>query len=178
MALKLNFSIQFFYNMHNCWNIIYYYFHCQLLYYNNHYKITKIVHALWLAKRRVCMRVGKSGCDVKMFCFSCANHASRNLKKFLSWNSKSLLYLPIPSSAETWKIFTNLLCQFFMCSYGRAGWLGCRDLGKRAGNFAIWTLQPGYQDESGMNSGSPDDIVLHSSCIIHIISIPFNCYTT
>ena len=36
----------FFYNMHNCWNIIYYYFHCQLLYYNNHYKATKIVHML------------------------------------------------------------------------------------------------------------------------------------
>ena len=66
-----------------------------------------------------------------------------------------------------------------MCSYHRAGWLGFRDVGKRAGNFAILTLQPGYQDESGMNnSGSPDDIVLHSCCIVHIISIPFNCYTT
>ena len=28
-------------------------------------------------------------------------------------NSTRLLYLPIPSSAETWKIFTNKLCQFF-----------------------------------------------------------------
>ena len=34
-----------------------------------------------------------------------------------------------------------------MCSYERAGWLGSRDLGKRAGNFAIWTLHPGYRDE-------------------------------
>ena len=32
---------------------------------------------------------------------------------FLVENSTSLLYLPIPLSAETWKIFTNMLCQFF-----------------------------------------------------------------
>ena len=30
------------------------------------------------------MRVCQHGCDVKMFCFSSANHASKNLKKFLS----------------------------------------------------------------------------------------------
>ena len=30
------------------------------------------------------MRVSKHGCDVKMFCFSRANHASTNLKKFSS----------------------------------------------------------------------------------------------
>ena len=42
-----------------------------------------------------------------------------------------------------------------MCSYERAGWLGYRDLGfsnrdlgKRAGNFAIWTLHPGYREEN------------------------------
>ena len=46
------------------------------------YKITKIVRALWLAERRVCMRVCKHGSSVKMFCFSRANHASTNLKKF------------------------------------------------------------------------------------------------
>ena len=46
--------------------------------------ITKIVHVLWLAKRSVCMRVCKHGCGVKMFCFSRANHASTNLKKFSS----------------------------------------------------------------------------------------------
>ena len=33
-------------------------------------------------------------------------------KNFWVQNSTSLLYLPIPSSAETWKIFTNKLCQF------------------------------------------------------------------
>ena len=48
------------------------------------YKITKIVRALWLAERSVCMRVCKHGCDVKMFCFSRANHVSTNLKKFSS----------------------------------------------------------------------------------------------
>ena len=48
------------------------------------YKISKIVHTLWLAKRSVCVRVCKHSCDVKMFCFSRANHTSTNLKKFLS----------------------------------------------------------------------------------------------
>ena len=56
---------------------------------NNHqqnliYKITKIVRALWLAERSVCMRVCKHGCGVKMFCFSRADHARTNLKKFSS----------------------------------------------------------------------------------------------
>ena len=51
------------------------------------YKLTKIVRALWLAERRVCMRVCKRGCDVKMSCFSLANHTSRNLKKVLSWKT-------------------------------------------------------------------------------------------
>ena len=55
------------------------------------------------------------GCDVtKMFCFSWANHTSTNLKKFFSSKlNKFTLFKPIPSSAETWKIFTNKLCQFF-----------------------------------------------------------------
>ena len=48
------------------------------------YKITKIGRALWLAERSVCMKVCKHGCGVKMFCFSRANHASTNLKKFSS----------------------------------------------------------------------------------------------
>ena len=56
------------------------------------------------------MRVCKHDCDVKMFCFSRANHASTN---FWVQNSTSLLYLPIPSSAETWKIVTKKVCQFF-----------------------------------------------------------------
>ena len=48
------------------------------------YKITKIVRALWLAERSVCMRVCKHCCGVKLFGFSRANHASTNLKKFSS----------------------------------------------------------------------------------------------
>ena len=40
-----------------------------------------------------------------MFCSSRANHRSTDFKK--------LLYLPIPSSDETWKISTDMLCQFF-----------------------------------------------------------------
>ena len=48
-----------------------------------------------------------------MFCFSCANHARTNLKGFELKNSTSLLYLPISSSVETWKIFRNMLCQLF-----------------------------------------------------------------
>ena len=78
------------------------------------HKITKIVCALWLADRRVCMRVCKHGCGVKMFCFSRTNHAITNLETFLSWKLHTFtLFIPIPSSAETWKIFRNMLCQFF-----------------------------------------------------------------
>ena len=49
------------------------------------YKITAIVCVPCLAEMCVCMRVCKHGCGVKMFCTSCANHASTNLKKVLSW---------------------------------------------------------------------------------------------
>ena len=48
------------------------------------YKITKIVLALRLAERSVCMRVCKHGCGVQLFGFSRANHTSTNLKKFSS----------------------------------------------------------------------------------------------
>ena len=61
------------------------------------YKITKIVHALWLAERRVCMRVYKHGSGVRMFCFSRANHASTKLKKFSS------------SKLDTFTLFTHFL---------------------------------------------------------------------
>ena len=74
---------------------------------------------LWLAERSVYMRVCKHGCDVtKMFCLSWANHTSTNLKKFFSSKlNKFTLFKPIPSSAETWKIFTNKLCQFFFFAW-------------------------------------------------------------
>ena len=75
-----------------------------------------------------------------------------------------------------------------MCSYERAGQLGSQDLawknqdiGKRAGNFTIWTLQPSDRDECRMNSGSPDCIVLHCMlcflCHKHPITI-CNCSDT
>ena len=63
----------------SCHSSLNYHYNC-----SSFYKITKIVRALWLAERSVCMRVCEHGCDVKMFCLSCANHASTNLKKFLS----------------------------------------------------------------------------------------------
>ena len=73
------------------------------------YKITKIVRVLWLAERSVCTRVCKHGCDVRWFAIrELITHAR-------IW---SLLYLLIPSSAETWKIFSNKLCQLFF----RASW--------------------------------------------------------
>ena len=54
------------------------------------------------------MRVRKHGCGVKMFCFLCVNHPNR------VQNLISLLYLPIPSSAETWKIVTHKCVNFFL----------------------------------------------------------------
>ena len=84
------------------------YFICKLLrtdsmlkglevYTKNYYKITKIVRALWLAERSVCMRVCKHGCGVKMFCFSRANHPSTNLKKVLSWKARQVYFIhPFP----------------------------------------------------------------------------------
>ena len=57
----------------------------------------------------------------------------------------------LPRSRHTSKSFVKTL----MGSYERAGWLGYRDLGfsnqdlgKRVGNFAIWTLHPGYREEN------------------------------
>ena len=58
------------------------------------------------------MRVCKHGFDVKMFCFSRANHASTNLKTFSSSKLDKFTLFTIPSSAETWKIVTKKVCQF------------------------------------------------------------------
>ena len=61
------------------------------------YKITEIVRALWLAERRVCMRVCKHGCDANLFGFPRANHASTNLKKVLSWKTRQVYFIyPFP----------------------------------------------------------------------------------
>ena len=87
----------------------------------NIYIITRIVRVLWLAERRVCMRVCKHGCDVKMFWFSRANHASTNLKKVLSWKPRQVYIIyPFPrrlklrKSLGTCCVTVNLSkCQHF-----------------------------------------------------------------
>ena len=48
------------------------------------YKITKIVRALWLAERCVCVRVCKHGCDIKLFFSSRANLRKHEFEKILS----------------------------------------------------------------------------------------------
>ena len=77
------------------------------------YKITKIVRALWLAKRSVCMRVCKHGFTSRCFVFRALITQAWIWKSFRVQSSTSFLYLPIPSSAETWKIVTKKVCQFF-----------------------------------------------------------------
>ena len=73
---------------------------------------------LWLAKRCVCMRVCKHGCDVNMFCFSHANHTSTNLKKILSWKTQQVYFIyPFPHWPNLGKSLADLtLCQFFFAS--------------------------------------------------------------
>ena len=79
------------------------------------YRITKIVRALWLAERHFCMRVCKHGLwQQDVLLFACKHEFE---KGFELKNSSSLLYLPISSSVETWKIFRNMQCQ---CFFARA----------------------------------------------------------
>ena len=47
------------------------------------------------------------------FAFRALITQARIWKSFQVQNLTSLLYLPIPSSAETWKIVTKKVCQFF-----------------------------------------------------------------
>ena len=55
-----------------------------------------------------------SGCEyVKMFCFSRANHASTNLKKFLSQKLDKFTLPTHSLSAETWKISTKHAVSIF-----------------------------------------------------------------
>lgn len=54
--------------------------------------------ALWLAERRVWVRVCQNSCDVKMFAFSASITQIRIRKSLLIKNWTTLLYLPIPSS--------------------------------------------------------------------------------
>ena len=53
------------------------------------------------------MKVCKHDCDVKLIT------QAQIWKSFRVQNATSLPYSPIPSSAETWKIVTKKVCQFF-----------------------------------------------------------------
>ena len=64
------------------------------------YKITKIVRALWLAERSVCMRVCKHGCGVRCFAF------------------RALI-----TQARIWKIFSSSkLDKFLLLTHSFVGW--------------------------------------------------------
>ena len=60
------------------------------------------------------MRVCKHGCDVKIFCFLRANHASTNLKKGLELKIlTSLLYYPFPRRLKLEKSLETFCVNFF-----------------------------------------------------------------
>ena len=82
------------------------------------YKITKIVRALWLAERPVCMRVCKHGCDTNLFGFPRANHASTNLKKVLSWKTRQVYFIyPFPRRLKLGKSLETCCVNFFRLSW-------------------------------------------------------------
>ena len=82
------------------------------------YKITKIVRALYFAERRVCMRVCKHGCDIKMFYFSRANHASTNLKKVLSWKLRQVYFIhPFPRRLKLGESLETCYVHFFFFAW-------------------------------------------------------------
>ena len=80
-----------------------------------------------------------------------------------------------PGLRDLARLISNSFVKFSMFLYERVDWLGFRDrgfinrdLGKLAGNFAIWTwLSPGCRDESGMISVGPGGIVLH--CLLYFL---------
>ena len=55
----------------------------------------------------------------------------------------------------------QVLCKIFDVFIWRAGWLGCRDLGKRLEILPYEHFIPVTGMNGGMNSGGPDGIVLH-----------------
>ena len=64
------------------------------------------------------MRVCKHGCDVKMFCFSRANHASTNLKKVLSWKTRQVYFIyPFPRRLKLGKSLETCCVNFFRLSW-------------------------------------------------------------
>ena len=85
----------------------------RILYCTAFYKITKIVRPLWLAESVFAWGYVNMVVASKCFAFRALITQARIWKSFRVQNSTSLLYLPIPSSAETWKIVTKKVCQFF-----------------------------------------------------------------
>ena len=61
------------------------------------------------------MTVCRDGCDVKMFCFSRANHASMNLKKVLSRKTRQVCYIqyPFPRRLKPQKSLETAVSLFF-----------------------------------------------------------------
>ena len=60
------------------------------------------------------MRVCKQGCDIKMFCFSCANHASTKLRKVLSWKTRQVYFIyPFPRRLKLEKSLETFCVYFF-----------------------------------------------------------------
>ena len=56
------------------------------------------------------------GCDVKLFCFSRANHASRNLKRFLSWKlDKFALFTHLLVGYNLENLYKHAVSIFFFC---------------------------------------------------------------
>ena len=86
----------------------------------HHYKITKIVCALWLAERSVCTRVCKHGCDVRCFAFRALITQAWIWKSFRDQNSTSLLYSLFTHSFGGWNLenlFKQAVSTFFCLSW-------------------------------------------------------------
>ena len=79
------------------------------------YKITKIVRALWLANRHVCMRACRHGLDIKMFCFSrTIIMASRSLKKVFEMKTQQVYFIhPFPRQPKLGKLSLQTCCVKF-----------------------------------------------------------------
>ena len=64
------------------------------------------------------MRACKHGCDIKMFCFLPANHASTNLKKVLSWKPRQVYFIhPFPRRLKLGKSLETCCVNFFRLSW-------------------------------------------------------------
>ena len=84
------------------------------------YKITKMVRALWLADRRVCMRVCKHGCEyvnmvVTSRCFAFrALITQARIWKILSWKPRQVYFIhPFPRRLKLGKSLETCCVNFF-----------------------------------------------------------------